>query len=54
MNKTEMAFFKQANKVADVYFLTGNENFLDKYGTNLYKHIGVMALASDTVPFLKD
>ena len=54
MNKTEMAFFKEANKLADVYFLTGNTNFLDKYGANLYTKIGINSLATDNVPFMKD
>lgn len=54
MNKTEMAFFKEANKLADVYFLTGNTNFLDKYGASLYTEIGVKSLATNNVPFLKD
>jgi len=54
MNKTEMAFFKEANKLADVYFLTGNTNFLDTYGANLYTEIGIKSVASGDVPFLKD
>lgn len=54
MNKTEMAFFSQANKVAEVYFLCGNTNFLDIYGTNLYTKIWVKALTNESLPFLKD
>ena len=54
MKQTEMAFFSQANKLADVYFLSGNTHFLDMYGTNLYTEIGVKALATDKLPFLKD
>ena len=54
MKKTEMAFFKEAKKLADVYFLTGNTNFLDIYGANLYTDIGVSAKATDKVPFMKD
>lgn len=54
MNKTEMAFFKEANKLADVYFLTGNTNFLDKYWANLYAKIGISSLATNNIPFMKD
>ena len=54
MNKTEMAYRKEVHKIAEVYFLAGNTNFLDLYGTSLYTEIGVKALATDTVPFLKD
>lgn len=54
MNKTEMSFFKEANKLTDVYFLTGNTNFLDTYGTDLYKKIGIRSLATPDVPFLKE
>lgn len=54
MKNTEMAFFKEAKKLADVYFLTWNSNFLDTYWANLYSEIGIQSIASDTVPFLKD
>ncbi len=54
MNKTEMAFFEQANRLADVYFLTGNTNFLDIYGTDLYTKIGIRSLATNDIPFIKD
>lgn len=54
MNKTEMAFFKEANKVADVYFLTGNTNFLDTYGASLYTAIGIKSQATTTIPFIKN
>lgn len=54
METTEMAFFSQVAKVADVYFLTGNTNFLDQEGVKRYKKIGVQALAIDNLPFLKE
>lgn len=54
MNKTEMAFFKEAKKVAEIYFLTWNTKFLDKYGANLYTEIGVSSKATDDTPFMKD
>ncbi len=54
MNKTEMAFFSQANKLADVYFLSWNIGFLDTYWTNLYTKIWIKAKNSDKLPFLKD
>lgn len=54
MHKTEMAFFEQAKKLADVFFLAWNENFLDIYGAALYKKIWVESLATQNVPFIKD
>lgn len=54
MNKTEMAFFKEANKVAKVYFLTWNTKFLDIYGASLYKKIWISSLATDDIPLLKE
>ena len=54
MNRTEMSFFAQANKLADVYFLTGNTKFLDIYWVNCYKNIWIKALATDNLPLLKD
>lgn len=54
MENTEMSFFKEANKLADVYFLAGNTNFLDIYGTNLYKKIGIRSTTTSDVPFLKE
>lgn len=53
MHKTEMAFFKEANKVASVFFLTWNTSFLDLHGANEYKKIGISALATNDLPFLK-
>jgi hypothetical protein len=54
MYKTEMAFFTQVHKVAEVYFLAGNTCFLDTYGTNLYTEIGIQAVATTDVPFIRD
>ncbi len=54
MNMTEMAFFTQANRISDVYFMTGNTKFLDIYGTNLYKEIWIKADARDDLPFLRE
>ena len=54
MNKTEMTFFSQANKLADVYFLSWNIGFLDTYWTSLYTKIWIKAKNCDKLPFLKD
>ncbi|MEI7478423.1 MAG: hypothetical protein WCJ81_08380 [bacterium] len=39
MHETEMSFFKQANSIAPVYYLTGNTGFLDLHGVKLYHKI---------------
>jgi hypothetical protein len=39
MHDTEMAFFKEAKKLAEVYFLSGNTKFLDLYGISSYTNI---------------
>jgi hypothetical protein len=55
MYETEIPFFAQVAKIADLYYLCGNTKFLDQYGANLYKEAGAKeTLASDDTPFLKE
>lgn len=54
MHDTEMAFFKEAKKLAEVYFLSGNTKFLDLYGISSYTNIWIPALAVDNLPFMKE
>jgi len=53
MHDTEIAFFKESKKLAEVYFLSGNTKFLDLYWTWCYTTIWVKALANDSLPFMK-
>lgn len=54
MHDTEMAFFKEAKKLAEVYFLCSNTKFLDLYGISCYTNIWIPALAVDNLPFMKE
>lgn len=55
MNETESSNFRQfSNQSNKVYFLAGNETFLDKYGVELLRMQGTDVVCSDKVKFLRE
>lgn len=55
MHETESSNFKQmGNQSGKVYFLTGNETFLDNYGIELLRMQGTDVASSDKVKFLRE
>lgn len=52
--ETEIGFFEQEKELSTIHFLAGNTSFLDMYGIQFYKNIGIQIKATETIPFQRE
>ena len=54
MQETEQNFFQEESKISKIYYVTGNDTFLDKHGLSFYTKMWIDAKIKKEIAFPKD